>query len=89
MNSETPVSPSAGLSSLERISLKLIACTPAQLSTDLANGYAWLNGPDSNLELRIGNYDTLGRNFIASDYVRPMPALPKRRRSASSHVLLS
>jgi hypothetical protein len=35
---------------------------------DLANGYAWLNGPDPNFERLIGNYDALRRNFIASDY---------------------
>ena len=35
---------------------------------DLANGYAWLNGPDPNFERLIGNYDALRRNFLASDY---------------------
>jgi predicted TIM-barrel fold metal-dependent hydrolase len=35
---------------------------------DLANGYAWLNGPDPNFERLIGHYEALRRNFIASDY---------------------
>jgi predicted TIM-barrel fold metal-dependent hydrolase len=30
---------------------------------DLANGYAWLNGPDPNFELLIGNYDADRSNW--------------------------
>jgi predicted TIM-barrel fold metal-dependent hydrolase len=35
---------------------------------DLANGYAWLNGPDPTLERLIGNYDALRHNFLPPDY---------------------
>src|SRR5262245_30412048 len=35
---------------------------------DLTNSYAWLNGPDPNIEQLIGNYDALRRNFLFPDY---------------------